>query len=259
MEGHLQAKSHLGKGSTFWFDITVPIVALASSPTVVPEREITGYTGERQTILIADDQEYNRLVLMNLLEPLGFEIVTADDGRKMIDKARHIRPDVILTDLVMPVMTGFDAVREIRRIPELQHVYIIAVSASVFDTDQQHSTLAGCDDFLAKPVNAGELFNLLATHLNLEWIYERPDGRMDSIQELQSDLHHLTPPPSEELHILYTIARWGNMRRIREQASRIEHMDPRYKLFTDTLQQFAKEYKEEEIRSFLQQYIGEGQ
>jgi signal transduction histidine kinase/FixJ family two-component response regulator len=259
----LEVKSQLGEGSTFWFDVILPVVTIESEFKGLPEREIEGYKGQRRKVLIADDKEYNRLVLVNLLEPLGFDITTANDGRETVDKARQIRPDVILTDLIMPVMTGIEAVQKIRQIPELQNVCIIAVSASVFDMDQQQSKLAGCNDFLPKPVNAGKLFELLAIHLKLEWIYEEREskekGERSPHLPISSLPHLFVPPPPEELMALFKIAQRGNMRKIRERATQIEQMDEKYKPFTDKLQQLAKGYEEEEIRALLQHYIGENQ
>lgn len=87
MGGNLDVKSQLGEGSTFWFDVIVPVVTLESEFKVIPEREIVGYKGQRRKVLVADDKAYNRLVLVNLLEPLGFDMVTVNDGRETVDKA----------------------------------------------------------------------------------------------------------------------------------------------------------------------------
>jgi len=109
-------------------------------------------------------------VIINLLEPLGFEVVEAKDGQEEVTKAHELQPDLILTDLVMPVMTGFEAVQQIRQIPEIQDVPIIAMSASVLDTDQEKSKTAGCDGFVPKPVSMTRLLEMMKMITRKMWM-----------------------------------------------------------------------------------------
>ncbi|MCP4605105.1 MAG: response regulator [Proteobacteria bacterium] len=250
MGSFIQVRSKLGEGSTFWFDVTLPVATVEPTTRKIAEKNIVGYKGSKRKILIVDDKAYNRLVLVNLLEPLGFEIVTASDGQEEVDVARATRPDLILTDLIMPVMTGFQAVQEIRQIPELQTVPIIAVSASVFDMDQQKSKLAGCDNFLPKPVNADKLFDLVGTCLALEWVYA--DGKThDQVEELF--LSSFVPPPSEELEILFDLAMRGNMHRICKRADQIVQTDERYRPFGEKLRQLARGFQDKAILALIEQ------
>ncbi|NEO46396.1 MAG: response regulator [Moorea sp. SIO4A3] len=124
---------------------------------------------------MVDDKLENRLVLENMLAPLGFEVVTGEDGQQEVELAQQIQPDLILSDLVMPVKSGFEAIKEIRQIPEIREVPIIAISASVLDMDQKKSQIAGCDAFLSKPVDEPKLLTLLGKYLHLEWVYEQND------------------------------------------------------------------------------------
>ena len=170
MGGHLQLSSCLGQGSTFWF--TVPF---SISHQVIPSKRtklepIVGYSGPRRRLLIIDDSALNRSVLISMLEPLGFDIELAEDGQLGLERTQQIRPDLILTDLVMPNMDGLTMIHSIRQIPELQSIPIIAISASVQELSQHKSQEAGCDAFIAKPIEEAALFNLLATYLQLEWI-----------------------------------------------------------------------------------------
>jgi CheY-like chemotaxis protein len=86
--------------------------------------------------------------------------------------ANDFLPDAIMTDLVMPVMDGFELGRKIRQSPQLKHIPIIANSASVFDTYKQQSLKAGCDVFIEKPIQMNILLEYLQKCLPLEWIYE---------------------------------------------------------------------------------------
>jgi len=192
MGGELQVKSTPGQGSTFWFDLDFTEVEGVIT-SAYPERSrresrpIVGFkipsaatsTGSGQDselatrkILIADDNHENRIMLKDMLLMIGFEVVEAVDGCEVIDKTKESHPDLILMDLVMPEMDGFEATRQIRQIPALSDVIIIAVSASAFEQTRQESFAAGCIDFLAKPIVAQILFDKLQTHLKIEWIYE---------------------------------------------------------------------------------------
>ncbi len=172
MGGEIKVKCKPGQGSRFWFDLSFPIVDVEVKEKPVQYQKITGYKGTRQKVLVVDDNLENRLVLVNLLAPLGFEVTQAEDGRQGLAKAGEFHPDLILMDLRMPVMSGLEAVAAIRRIPGLKKIPIIAASASVLPEDQEESRLAGCDGFLPKPVQFDELLKMLQEHLTLEWISE---------------------------------------------------------------------------------------
>ena len=169
MGGSLTVESEVGRGSTF-------IVAIEVEPTAAPTRashraarRILGYRGARRCVLLADDKPDNRTIVGTFLRSLGFEIVEAANGAQAVDRASEHRPDLILMDLVMPIMDGFEAVRQIRAKPELATIEIIALSASAFETTRAQSVAAGCDAFLTKPVDLDELLELVARRLGLEW------------------------------------------------------------------------------------------
>jgi signal transduction histidine kinase/ligand-binding sensor domain-containing protein/DNA-binding NarL/FixJ family response regulator len=260
MGGSIQVRSEPGRGSLFWFtaDFTV---AESAAPAQQITQHICGYHGPRRRILIVDDRPENRLVLLNLLEPLGFEIVLAENGRLGIEQAQAHRPDLILIDLIMPVMMGFEAVPAIRRLPELAQVPIIAVSASVVELDQDHSQRVGCDDFLTKPIEMAKVFALLQKHLGLEWIYEpRPTpaiGRAAGL-DAANQMRELIPPPPSELEILYELARFGNMERIREHARYLEQLSPNYRPFAQRIADLAEAFDDQRIQELTQQLLQQG-
>ncbi len=265
MGGELQVKSEFGHGSIFWFEAVFPVTAAPSVEKPARAENITGYTplnppsvGERMAfkVLVVDDKRDNRLVLLNLLEPLGFAVTLAENGQVGVDKARTMQPDVILMDLVMPVMSGFEAVKQIRQTPALKEIPIIAVSASSYGMDREQSRRVGCDDFLPKPVNAQHLFDVLETHLNLEWTYEAATVEEDKPSVPISDAD-LILPPKHELEVLYELAMFGNMDRLQEQARGVEELDARYRPFAAKLQQLAQEYEDRQILALLEHALEE--
>ncbi len=176
MGGKLQCESHLGLGSTFWFEVICPVVE--ALPTIEQEtsvtlavRDILSYKGQKRRLLIVDDRQENCLVLLNMLDPLGFEILTAYNGQQGIEIACQTYPDLILTDLFMRVKTGFTMVKELRQIPEFTKLPIIATSANSFGTVRTESKQVGCNAFIATPVEQKRLMNLLKHYLKLEWVY----------------------------------------------------------------------------------------
>lgn len=251
MGSKLKVTSELGKGSVFAFDLELPMVKLPAAPGEAwGDHFPKGYLGERRRVLIVDDKESNRMVLHHLLRPLGFELQEANNGKTAVALATTFRPHIILMDLIMPVMTGIEATEKIRQIPELQKTIILAVSASVFDTDQQKSMTAGCDAFLSKPVDIRKLFATLAFYLQLEWIQEdKSDALTDASTETE-----LVVPPREEMKILYHLAMSGDLPAIQKQADHLQKQNTQYTLFAQKLQLLAKAFNDKELVRLIEQY-----
>ncbi len=252
MGGEVYAQSTPGQGSRFWFELSFPLVA-AKATAAQSDWEITGYDGPPLKILVVDDKLENRMVLTDILTPVGFEVLTAKDGQEAVAKARDFRPDLILMDLVMPVMTGIEAVQAIRREPALHSLPVIAVSASVIETDRHTSLAAGCDAFLSKPVETQALYNMLETHLHLSWNFAKP-AASDHIPN-NTALAALLPPPPEELAVLHELALTGVMSDIEERAKHITALGEQYRPFAETLHRLAQGFEEQEIQALVERYM----
>lgn len=172
MGGKLKVTSELGRGSNFWFDLAFPEIKVTSVINPQSVAEIVGYQGERRTLLIVDDVKTSRLLLLDLLKPLGFKVLTAKNGQQGLQLALDHQPDLILTDLFMPIKTGFTLIAELRQRNDFANTPIIAISASSFEEVERQSRASGCNAFVAKPINDQRLLNLLGNNLNLEWIYK---------------------------------------------------------------------------------------
>jgi signal transduction histidine kinase/CheY-like chemotaxis protein len=245
MGGELHVESALGQGSTFWFAVALPIVAAMAVP--VPERAIIGYAGPRRTLLVVDDIPANRAVLTTMLEPLGFTVPVAENGQQAVELAQQLRPDLILMDRWMPVLSGLDAVRQIRQVPELRELPIIAISASVLEADQAMSRAAGYDAFLPKPIHLPQLVALLERYLRLEWVYAAD-------QELAGAAEEAVPPP-EELAALFELVRVGDICAVQARAAQLEQRDPRWHAFARRVGQLAGQFEQEQILALLAQHL----
>ncbi|MCP4684701.1 MAG: response regulator, partial [bacterium] len=198
MGGELHVESTPGQGSRFWFDLSMAVVAETGPASEARTRTIVGISGEAGAVLIVDDNWENRAVLVDLLTPLGFQTLEADNGRKGLAQAAAHQPNLIITDLLMPEMDGFELIQKIRQTPALQHTPIIAASASVYEQDQQKSLTLGGDAFLPKPIEAERLFDLLQRLLSLEWVYQD----FESERVNQMDLADIVLPSVDALKLL---------------------------------------------------------
>ena len=113
--------------------------------------------GKKTIILIVDDEDRNRRLMEALLLPMGYEVLQAVNGKDAIEKAKEMSPDVILMDVMMPVMDGFEAVKVLKQDEETQIIPVVMVTALREVNDRIRAMEAGADDFLSKPVDKTEL------------------------------------------------------------------------------------------------------
>ncbi|MBE9120598.1 AAA family ATPase, partial [Tychonema sp. LEGE 07199] len=258
MGGELKVESTLGRGSIFSFELELLAVDNPAQNNKYYPKNIKGFKGANKKLLVADDRWENRSVLIHLLEPLGFEIIEASDGQDCVNKALEFQPDCILIDLVMPVMDGFEAMRQIRKLPQLQNVVAIGTSASIMEAEKQESLAVGCNAFIPKPIRAEELLNCLQVHLGLEWICEDlqyPNAESEVFHN-QSQIQHeeIIAPPAEQIDLLFELAMMGDLGGIQKQAEKLAKLDIKYVSFANHLNQLAKNFEEEKILEFVEQY-----
>jgi CheY-like chemotaxis protein len=172
-----------------------------------------------------------------------------------LKKARARRPDVILLDWFMPIMDGFETVRALRQDPDLADVVVIAVSASAFDSDQARSLSAGCQAFLSKPVDERRLFQVLETHLKLEWLYQEC-GADDAVLALRPELPCVFPP-GDEVKRLHELVLRGDLFGIQERAAALEEEDATFRPFAAKLRHLARTYQDEHLLAYLERGLNE--
>lgn len=252
MGGNIEVKSELGKGSQFFFTVDLPLAPdwVEQQSTLDGGERIIGYESERRQILVIDDRWENRAVIQNLLEPLGFAIIEAENGYDGLEQLQVSQPDLVITDLAMPVMDGFEFLQHIRSSDEFNSIPVIVSSASVSQEDQRMALDHGGDDFLAKPVNANELFTSVANQLQLTWFYEAATNS----EEL---LTAVLIPSSSVLKQLLNSAQEADIKALRAQLLELTESDQAYSSFVEPIFQLSRQFEVEEIEALLQKYLNE--
>ncbi|MBD2446640.1 response regulator [Nostoc sp. FACHB-152] len=257
MNSQIQVESEFGKGSTFWFEVEVPESKdWAKVSRVVEQGIVIGYQGQKRTILIVDDKWENRSVIVNLLQPVGFTVIEASHGQEGIDQVKAYKPDLIITDLVMPVMDGFEFIKSLRQSDQCQEIPVIASSASVFAIDEYKSIDLGANAFLPKPIEVETLLELLRQFMHLEWLYENQKNPINKLHADSLDaLVDLVLPAKEILQQFLELAKDGDVQQILEIAEQLSASDKRLSNFTGQIIQLSRNFQLKRLESFIQQQL----
>ncbi len=175
MGGEIGVTSQLRKGSTFKFNIQATVVSEAPSSNLADARRVIGLEPNqpKYRILVVEDVLANRQLLLELLAPLGFDLLEAENGQQGLALWQSWQPDLILMDMEMPIMDGYTATGRIKQHPNGKNTKIIALTASAFEEQRLAILNAGCDDFICKPFQEEILFEKMAQHLGVLYVYQQ--------------------------------------------------------------------------------------
>ena len=249
MGGELKVVSTPGQGSVFKVKLFLPEVHLAPggagqnlAPRTSPPRH--GYAGPRRKILVVDNEEADRELLVKLLQPLGFELRTAASGHDCLDLiTAGYQPDVIFMDLAMPGIDGWETIRRLRALAKdgpvpLPHIAI--VSANAFDKGLDNDVELPADDFILKPVRHSEMLDWLANRLQLTWL-EAPSPATP----LAPPSATATPvwPPAAQLDALRDVVALGYYRGILNKLDDIDAAQPQCAALVEELRGLARQFQ----------------
>jgi CheY-like chemotaxis protein len=234
MGGDLDLEEREGEGSLFRVRLPVQVAERGAPPAgEAPALTVVGLepTPEPWRVLVVEDNEENRQLLETLLTRVGFRVRTAGNGLEGVEAADVFRPHFVWMDMKMPVMDGYEATRRIRSCPRGRKIGIYALTASVFNEQEETILAAGCNGVLHKPYREREIYEAMARHLGLHYRYaEKADenpadtGPAGAIpQPSDAELAALPPEMARRIH---TAARELNKREIVTIASGLATTSP---------------------------------
>lgn len=262
MGGQLSVTSTPGVGSVFRVKLFLPELHLsglsghgaqaASLPAQAPSKRL-GYTGPRRRVLVVDNEEADRELLVNLLAPLGFELRLAASGHDCLDLlATGYQPDAILMDLAMPGIDGWETIRRLRQSPLQSAASIAIVSANAFDKGLDNDAGIPPEDFVLKPVRHSELLDWLERKLQLCWLAEAPIEPEPVSAPLAAPAPLVYPEP-DALAALREVVDLGYFRGIMNLLDEIEAAAPECSAFAGQMRGLARQFQFEAMGRLLQQ------
>ena len=251
MGGDIEVRSQSGQGSVFWFDLELSV---ADAQIQLPRARGApiGYEGARRKIMVVDDVPHNRTMLIDSLGALDFEMAEASNGEEALAAAARFRPDLIVMDLMMPVMDGFEAMRRLRLVSGFADLPMIATSASATQDVQARCREAGASAFIPKPIEQDLLLATMARLMDLRWVREQVDAESTEIFGA-GDRNPVCPPP-EEMVVLRHLALTGNMRTIADRADYLKGLDAKYAPFATRLSALAERFQSKAIVNLVEEY-----
>ena len=258
MGGDLSVQSKLDAGSLFQFEILVKRAHLDQILLNERRRQVVGLqAGQPQyRLLIAEDDEYNRQLLVKFLEPFGFELKEAADGQQTVRIWEDWEPHLIWMDMRMPVMDGHEATTRIKSSSKGQETVIVALTASAFEEERERVLLEGCDDFIRKPFAEDEIFAMLNKHLGIEFLYEEQvlDKELSPI-DISLSPEDLAAIPQDVLSALNRAAIEADMAKINLL---IDEIDVEQSEIAEKLKEMANNFEYQKITSLIDSTRGRG-
>jgi len=261
MGGELTASSTPGEGSVFKVRLFLPEIHLpggtapdhfgAERGGALTTKSRKGYEGTRRRILVVDNEEADRGVLVNLLQPLGFEIRVAASGHDALDlMASGLQADAVLLDLAMPGIDGWETLRRIRAMGGPQPCVAI-VSANAFDRGLDNGLGVSPEDFILKPVRHSELLDWLERKLHLVWLSGAPQPPASPSRQ------QARVPPRSDLLGLQALVQLGYPRGILNKIDMLDTAHPDCRAFTAPLAELTRKYQLEAVLTHLQKVLDE--
>lgn len=257
MGGELTFSSQVEEGTTFVVNLFLP----QSDQTVeaLPDAYTArvGYKGKKRKVLVVDNEAVDRELVFNILEPLGFEMAEASTGQECLDIYQTFKPDLILMDLAMPVMDGWEAAYIIRK-KHQSNTTIGIVSANAFDQNLENSAGVDSRDFIVKPVNVEELLIWIGHKLNLEWVTSDVTPGHDLRVAIDQDYNANLPttlqlPSAGSMNELLALIDVGYVKGINKKLAAIESEEAHCLAFVEYMRQLSNEFEIEKMKTFLKE------
>jgi signal transduction histidine kinase/DNA-binding response OmpR family regulator len=228
MGGDITVASKEGKGSTFYFNMDIREGSASGIKEKIPERRVIGLEPgmEIPRILVAEDIEASRTLLVEILKAVGLDVQEAVNGQQAVEMFHKWQPDFIWMDIRMPVMDGLEAIQRIKKTNAGQSTIVAALTAHALEEEKEQILSAGCDDFVRKPYRLNEIFDVMGKHLGLKYVYT--DSREEAVPsepEVELRPEQLTALPADLLRRLYDAAVELDRKRVLALIEQIKTID----------------------------------
>lgn len=225
------------QGTTAWFELHVPVVRESLGPT---PQALAGYHGPRRAVAVVDDNADNRALLSGRLRHWGFEVLSFEGARALLEAILPEPPVLLITDLVMPDMDGLTLIQQLRQQPTWHHTPMLVLSAAALPETCQRCLAGGATAFLSKPLNSNELASTLIRLLPLEWYFQATTDATMTLPEpalLEALQQHITR---------------GDLRALRASLHTLEG-DARYSVFSSRAGELLAQLRLKELDYWLSQ------
>ena len=262
MGGQLTVGSQPGRGSTFTVRLYLPDIPVDPSwptPSTVTLRPVIGYLPPQRTLLVVDDQPLQRQLLAGLLVPLGFVVREAASGRECLEVVRQTPPDLVLLDITMDDLDGWQTAALLRSQYPAGQLPIVFVSANLFEQEAQRIRAAQCQGFVGKPVVESELLQALVQALQIEWLRDNTPPMPAQLSQLspapvaQDPIAASAPLPEAVRLELVRLARSGQASALRERLRRAHAELPAHAALLAALQAHADQFDFEAVARQLRE------
>ncbi len=245
MGGDITVNSMEGKGSVFKMRLFLPCVTGHTAVGTFESKIYLGYHGPRRRVLVVDNELQDRNVLSGFLTPLGFEVFEAGNGQECLDLLDKVHPDLVMMDLAMPGIDGWETIRRIRQ-TEHRYVKVMVVSANAFEKNSDNDSNITSDHFITKPVNINELLECVGRALSLSWIFHDVPMNTPVVPPDQ-----MTYPSRKWVDELSRHAESGYLKGVFQTLERLRECGSEYHEFIDAARRMASLFQFEELKFFL--------
>jgi signal transduction histidine kinase/CheY-like chemotaxis protein len=255
MGGELSAHQREGGGSLFRLRLYLPQVHAPAPAHSAASSDIIGYAGPRKRILLVDDEWVDREFMCSVLEPLGFELEQAGSGVEALRQASSFRPDLILLDLNMPDLGGWETARLLRanRVCEAP---VLIISANVQEKGQTNHAGIAPQDFITKPVDVETLLARIAARLQIDWTLRDPQDETAPSETAAEPsvpaLENAALPDAKVIDTLHGLGVVGDVQAILDTLRDVEEKYPELALFVDRLRTFIENFRLDEYLHTLE-------
>ena len=248
MGGELNVENRQGAGSRFEVRLFLSSI---HADQLMKEHALAhriGYVGIRRRILVVDNEQVDRELLVNVLEPLGFRVAQASTGQQCLDEIARLQPHVIFMDLAMPGMDGWETLRRIRS-GGLTDAEIAVISANAFEKGAENDGGIASEDFITKPFRVDALLDWLGKRLKLEWV--RAALPVPVAASPVIPVPPITPPSAEHMVALREQIDLGYMRGIRNKLDEIDYLSPAHAEFVRVMRMLAGQFQFDAMKEIL--------